>query len=157
MWIENKHFFTSSLKRHERENPSCGLKFWVHFFCCHWWEKGAHNLCSFFKLPFSTTHGTMCLSRLRIHPLQNTMKMKCMVASTPYCKESKTNNCQSIISERGPDTTKVMSILSTKNLWTHSIYQKIKCHCSPFMYIYIGQPLPPHFQNPSTFLNLEFD
>ncbi|CAN4100478.1 unnamed protein product [Withania somnifera] len=29
----------------------------------------------------------MCLSRLRIHPLQDTVKMKCMVASTPYCKD----------------------------------------------------------------------
>lgn len=38
------------------------------------------------KLPFSTTHRAMCLWCLRIHPFQDTVQMKCVIACTPNCK-----------------------------------------------------------------------
>lgn len=44
-------------------------------------------LLSSLKLPFPSTHWTMRLGSLGVYPLQDTVKMKCMVAGTPYCKD----------------------------------------------------------------------
>ena len=45
------------------------------------------KMLSSFKLPFTTAHGAMRLWCLRMHPFQDTVQMKRMIAYTPNCKK----------------------------------------------------------------------
>lgn len=41
------------------------------------------------ELPFTAAHRAVGTRALRVHPLENTVQMKCVIACSPYCSKDK--------------------------------------------------------------------
>jgi hypothetical protein len=41
------------------------------------------------ELPFTAAHRAVGTRALRVHPLENTVQMKCVIACSPYCSRDK--------------------------------------------------------------------